>query len=105
MILYRLHILPGEGEGEGEDHSLWFSSLKEAKSRRAEVIRENTGHMPSGHEDHAIDRVHVADRLKPKELLLAVLNRRFVTQREQVVAPHRYPERKFDFDLNKWSDQ
>jgi len=74
LTLYRLNRAPSESEGEGEDWDEWFGSLREARRRRAELIREDP-HL-EGHrygEDFRIDRVVFRD-LPRRALLLAVLN-------------------------------
>jgi len=86
--LYRLEIAPEEYESEAEDHDEWFTSLKAAQARRVELIAENpnmTEHRFG--QDYAI-HLMVLERLPPRELVLALLNRRspFVVVREVVSA-------------------
>lgn len=91
MKLYRLGICPGEGEGEGENWDEWFSSLREAKKRRAELIAQNPdGDNARMLEDFEIEQCEIPD-LPRKRLAILLLNRRgFVTNSKQVVAPYRY---------------
>lgn len=90
MIFYQLDIATPEDAGEGEDYSEWFASLAEAKRRRAKLIRDDPALEGCRYpDDFAIDRIVLAD-LPPKELLLAVLNRKgFITSRETVVAAYK----------------
>lgn len=75
MKLYRLRIDPGEHDGEGEDHDEWFSSLRDAKTRRAELIRQDLCLVDSRTKrEYAIDRVWFPP-LPAKQLALTILNR------------------------------
>lgn len=77
MIVYRLCVSPSEYDGEGEDHDLWFSSLREAKRVRTDLIRADPGLLECKYDhDYAIERVEVGE-LSKKQLLLNVLNRKY----------------------------
>jgi len=94
MIVYRLHIAPNEGQGEGEDCDEWFSSLSVAIKRRSDLVRDNPnmeGHLYGA--DYQIDKVVLA-KLPLKQLALAILNRKeyFIDQTivvQEYVGPSR----------------
>lgn len=90
MTFYRLHIAPDEAEGEGEDHDQWFTSLRAARRRRAELIADNPslrGHRYG--QDFKIERVELV-QLPPQALLLAVLNGRgYIEQRSTVIENYK----------------
>ena len=69
-------------DGEGEDHSEWFTSLQAARARRSEISRED-----ENGEKVAIQRVVVSAHLSPKAVLLAVLNRKGWMKSSQEVVP------------------
>jgi hypothetical protein len=76
MILYRLRVQPSEFQGEGEDCDEWFTSLRAARRRRRELIRDNPDLTDCRiASDYEVERVELAD-LPPRELALAILNRR-----------------------------
>lgn len=102
-IVYQLNRQPDEHAGEGEYWSEWFTSLREARKRRANIVHEaesawndekaewltkygaDSTPPPRPRLDLSIDRVYLAD-LPPKQLALAILNRRgFVAKAERVV--------------------
>lgn len=91
MIFYRLNVIPEDFDPEGEDNDLWFTSLRAAKAKRAELIacaHEKDLVSDAGYE---IERVEVSAFPK-KELALRLLNRRaFVRSRKEVVAAVRVP--------------
>ena len=92
MHVYRLHIKPLESDSEGEDHDEWFTSLRAAKKRRAELIRNNPtlNDHPTGC-DFDIDCYEVK-KLPRTALILALLNRRdsaWSTRRVEVVRPYK----------------
>ena len=92
--LYRLGICPDESQGEGEDHDEWFSSLREAQRRRAELIRLDP-HL-EGHrygEDFEIDRVVFVD-WSLRKLLLAVLNWDGCVEARDQVVPRYVPTKR-----------
>ena len=84
--LYRLNIAPGEDECEGEDWDEWFTSLRDAKARRKELI--DLDPTMAGHRygrDFRIERVKLSNCSR-QELVLRVLNRRgYVVVSEVVV--------------------
>ena len=93
VVLYRIHGRPGEYDGDGENHDEWFSSLKAAKLRRAELEHDAKAVLsvdPNAFkfaEDFEVERVYFRG-LPPQALLLAVLNRRgYELKRELVVPP------------------
>lgn len=91
LTLYRLDVAPSDSDGEGEDYDEWFPSLREARRRRAELIRADPrleGHRYGS--DFAIHRVVFRD-LPQRALLLAVLNWSGCVEREEEVAPDYTP--------------
>lgn len=92
MHLYRLSIAPdiNGGDGEGEDHDEWFSSLRAARRRRSELIREWKDAWPDHPygEDFSVHKVTFQD-LPKKALLLQVLHRvhYLAASWEEVVPP------------------
>lgn len=94
MKLYQLHIAPGEDEGEGSDWDEWFPSLKDAKKRRAALIRENPTMGGCRYDrDYQIDAVTFVN-LPVKQLVLQVLNHKgYVGERVEVVPEYRARER------------
>lgn len=109
MILYRLGIVPGEGCAEGEDWDEWFGALRDAKKRRAELIRQDPAMIGCRvARDYEICRIKLVD-LPPRKLALAVLNRRYLVESVEVVGPYEPGAslrdealKKHHFDL--WSD-
>lgn len=93
MIVYRVGISPAEYEGEGEDHDEFFSSLKVAKARRAELIKGNPTLEDNRYsEDFEIERIKVAN-LPRRDLILAILNGEgWVEERATIVPPYKPKE-------------
>lgn len=93
MKVYQLHIAPSDADGEGEDHDEWFSSLKAARARRAELIAEDP--QLEGHA-YGVDfkiEVHEVRPLPRRELVLALLNRRGCFFGGETVVPDYSPRR------------
>lgn len=91
MKLYRLRIAPDGTDGEGEDHDEWFSSLEAAKSRRRNLIRDNPGLLDHRYgRDFMIEEI-VLLKLPPRQLALAILNRRNYVARRNTVVPDYVP--------------
>lgn len=89
--VYRLHVSPGDGDGEGENLDEWFASLKEAKERRHVLIRLNPG---ADDADLQIERVLLVHD-SPYQLALKILNRRcYVRDRLEVVPVYQAPIQK-----------
>lgn len=89
MKLYRLHIHPGEADGEGENHDEWFTSFVDALARREALIRETPDDGYKYGTDYGIEAITFAD-LTPKKLLLAVLNREgYVASRHTMMRPYK----------------
>jgi hypothetical protein len=86
-VVYRLHIAPGENDSDGKDFDEWFSSLRKARARRAQLIAENptlVDHRLGA--DYAIDLVRVG-KVATMTLILQLLNGRGYmsgVQRKQV---------------------
>ena len=94
MKFYKLEIAPGEDAGEGEDYSEWFTSLAQAKRRRAELIAGNPrleDHRYGA--DFEIECHTLRGDLPLKELLLRMLNRSRFSE-SSVVVPAYLPRRK-----------
>lgn len=94
MHVYRLQIMPGEADGEGEDHDEWFGSLRQARARRAHLIRENPrleDHRTQ--RDFRITKCYVRD-LSHKALLLAALNRTAWLDGSEEVVPTYVPHER-----------
>lgn len=72
MRVYQLCMRPEDSDGEGEDHSEWFSTLSAAKARREALLQERAD--KSFDRDLEIRRYIVA-KLPKKELVLSLLNR------------------------------
>ena len=89
MIVYELHISPDEYESDDKDCDEWFSSLRAAKKRRAELIKEYpTKEGQRFDSDFSIDRV-VISSLPHRDLVLALLNGSgFIRSKETVVEPY-----------------
>jgi len=80
--VYRIDIA---SDGEGEDHSEWFSNLALAKKRRRALIASGAGGERYG-EDYEI-RSYELPRLSPLKLALWCLNREWEAQRGRRVVP------------------
>lgn len=80
MIFYRLSV-PQDEQSDDPDEE-WFTSATEARTRRAEILREAGGECSAS--DLWIERVTLVG-LPPRALLLLVLNRRgFVAERKAI---------------------
>lgn len=96
MIFYRLHVEPGEYEAEGEDHDEWFTALRVARRRRAELIRGYDPADPNAHlklgSDYAIDRVEIDTAGPLRPLILALLSRKGFAKHSVEVVPAWRPQ-------------
>lgn len=94
IVLYRLDIAPDESDGEGECFDEWFSSLKLAKKRRAELIAENPDLKDHRYGvDFAIWRVEFMQYGR-RGLLLRVLNRGGIRAQIQKVEAYVPPRNR-----------
>ena len=98
MRFYKIEPPTAEDTGEGEDTSEWFTSLRAAKKRFSEIMRECNGIQrdwetsdavkngletmpPFRFTECSLEQVLLRDDLPPREMLLAVLNRKgFIRQ-------------------------
>lgn len=78
MKVYQLNVVAGENDADGENFDEWFTSLRAARARRAELIAEtkasNFENVKYGH-DLKIVCFEVAD-MPLSKLVLALLNQR-----------------------------
>ncbi len=104
MKLYVVRIAPDVSQGEGEYHDQWFSSLRKAAACRAKCLLTVDWAQHRYGRDFEIQEVELANDLSPRELLLAVLNRRgYVNSRRVVCRRQNHPEgRAHETDKAEW---
>jgi len=96
--VYRIDIAPSDSDGEGEDHSEWFSNLALAKKRRRALIASGAGGERYG-EDYEISAYELP-KLPPLKLALWCLDRRWEAQCGVVVVP---AWRRPKLSLERWA--
>ena len=89
-IVYRLNVSPGEHDNDSRDYDEWFTSLRAAKARRAQLIAVTDVKDYRYGRDFEIERVGVA-KAPPMELILRLLRRMHWRAGCEVVVPAYVP--------------
>lgn len=91
MTVYQLHISGSDYDADGEDFDEYFSSLEAARRRRKQLIDADPKMKDCRFDsDYKIDKLTLSTKLSPRQLILAILNRKgYVKERETVVEEYQ----------------